>query len=208
MREHLPKLVILENVLTLWTNKRFSQALQHVIERLQEFGYNWLNLDDPIQRVSQHGLPQSRSRLVPFAVQGKAACKYKPPPTLTHHLSIAACIHGSAPGRALNEREKGVLDTERSKWKQLGYNPDFTDIIVDVASSLAFSYSLLDLCPCVTATRGSQHGKAFINIRDGKFINLNDILRLQGYWTSDLAPQGCRHFLCFSQNKRRHLMQQ
>ena len=181
VKKHLPKLVILENVATLWTSNRFRPALQRVIRSLQESGYRWLNLDTPLQRVWQHGLPQSRCRVVLFAVHGVMACEYKPPRLLQYHLSIDACTRGSAPRRALNEREENIVKVERNKWMQCGYNPDFTNIIVDVASSLDFSYSLLDMCPCVTATRGSAHGRAFFNTRSGKLLNLNDLLRLQGY---------------------------
>ena len=165
---------------TLWTTH--WDVLQEVIETINSIGYSWLNLDTPVHRSKDHGLPQSRSRLILFAVRMDVmACEYDPPPLLAEHLSIDLCVPGQPPKRPRNAWEQDILTEQKKKWKEAGYSPSRHNIIVDVVASKEFAYGLLEMCPCITATRGTAAGLAFTNMRTGNFIGIKDMVRLQGY---------------------------
>ena len=147
MREHRPKLVLLENVANL-LHIRAGQDMAIVLETLEQLNYNiyWRVLN-----TKDHGIPQNRPRLYFVCLrkdvdQGTFQWPEPlPPPGIEEFLDTAEPDVQPLPDTKAGKTFAAMLGCSLA----LGANPQSEPWLFDLRKTAAFARPLHNLCPCL-----------------------------------------------------------
>ncbi len=191
MQRRKPRLVVMENVVTLAS--RFPRTYKRILQQVRAIGYGIVNADSPVTNTKHHGVPQSRPRIILICVRRDSLVSpYKPPRQLQEAVALRHLLGrtnhaGSLPqtqGRARDRVERAY-----AKARSAGHDPARDVVVTDVAASDKFAGSMVNLMPCITATRGSQRG--FHVSTTGDRITTHDMVMCHGLPPRFFDPKRC-----------------
>ena len=123
-----------------------------------------------------HGISQSRRRMLLVAIAGKLATPWVEPEPMAMTEHLDCFVDGRGPTE-LTESQRLRRDEEVARWRSKVKNKD--PIIVDIAASARFASSQPGCCPTLTATRASNH-HGFYCTTKGACLSTADKARLMG----------------------------
>ena len=146
-------MVIIENVEAFATLHK--EAFAKLVKGFESSHYTVVNKSSPVYDCRDHGIPQSRRRMLLVAITGKLATPWVEPEPMAMTAHLDCFVDGRGPTE-LTETQRLRRDEEVARWRsKVKNNKD--PIIVDIAASARFASSQLGCCPTLTATRASNH---------------------------------------------------
>lgn len=174
---HKPKVVVLENVSNLASDK-FKDEFTDLCNILRlECGYDvcWQRVD-----TLHHGIPQSRPRvyIVAFQKSVRLVRSFEFPDRLQHCLKVSKVM--TRRNTIVNVRPHSSPCALRNINKARAECPDFDtkDVFVDVDAGEKFAHWVVGHLPCLTASRGASSG-FYLSSYDRR-LTIHEMMRFQG----------------------------
>ena len=197
IKEHKPKVVIMENVDAI-LNKKYIGLLELIRAHLEEHGYTFW---ESVAKLTDFKIPHNRSRWHLVAIRRTSQQRefqwplpLKGSPTLLD-LTLDQIIR-PLPAAQWEAMPAGgsatcltALDKAYKKAVADGINPFSNHIIVDVGASKGFSNAMVGVCPTLTRSRCSQFGY-WSTIKGGR-LDTNEMALLMGFRRSEVFTDGC-----------------
>ena len=188
IREKRPRVIVLENVADLFF--RFRTTYNDICDMLEQMGYTLLNRSDPLTNTSDHGLPQNRKRLVLLGMCGEPVHPFEELPNLTEMVSLKALLQSNKTVRRRDVSASGRARIQQAKQKAIASGYGSKDVIItDIAASPSRWRSRVNIMPCITATRGMQHGFYISTTRSR--MSTADMLAVHGFPLNFYDPVAC-----------------
>ena len=151
-KELKPRLVIVENVAGFFM--RFKRVYLKLAWQLEKLGCVLLNKHDPMWNTREHGVPQSRSRVILIGVlplPGESVA-WTPPAPLLRCPKLALFVDGAGAnveaGAAIC-----VIDAALKARGRVGPEQDF---VIELGASERFRTLSENFCPTLTASWGQD----------------------------------------------------
>ena len=177
INQHKPKVVVLENVANL-ASEKFKDEFNNLCNILRlDCGYDvhWQLLD-----TRRHGVPQSRPRvyIVAFLRSLLLAEAFEFPRSLPHCLKVSKVM--TRRNTVVNVRQHGSPCALRNINKAKAECPDFDSdhVFVDIDAGEKFAHWVRGHLPCLTASRGASSG--FYLSTYSRRLTMHEMMRFQG----------------------------
>ncbi len=177
-KELKPRVVIVENVATLFT--RFRSVYQTLAAQLEELGYVLLNKEQPLWNTYEHGVPQGRARVILIGVLPKKGeqVAWTPPAPMVRCPKLSLFVDGTGP-RVRQATTNDVIDQALQAWSvQHRRVPE--ELVIDLAASERFRTCSEHFCPTLTASRAMARTAFYVHSVKA-CLSKSDKVRLQGY---------------------------
>ena len=175
-----PRVAVFENVAGL--KSHFAREFLDILSCLEKANYHvtW----DLINALD-NGVPHQRSRVYIVAIARESLKHEFTFPRKLKTIPPVDLFLDNNPWRGLPPQQgeiarRNICEQSR-KLADEGAEPQTKTCFIDVYSSPTFTQSKAGVCPCITATRGSQGGFHITNQR--RMTSHEELARLQG-WTS------------------------
>ena len=173
-----PRVAIFENVGGL--KSHFASEFLDILTILEKANYH---VSWDLMNALDNGLPQQRLRVYIVAI-ARESLKHEF--TFPKRLKTTPPVEKFLDNNAWHQQyqsqvAKRNLTTGNEKLSNEGAAPRVNTCFIDVYSSPKFAQAKASVCPCITATRGSQGGFHITN--QGRMTTHEELARLQG-WTS------------------------
>ena len=183
--ERKPRVIMMENV-SKFMSPKYAPLRELIYSSLDSAGYTSLHR---VVNCKSFGIPHNRPRwyLVGF-IDGAAAENFKwpqefdsldnPPPVFTLNDFVPRSLVWKPMPSDASPSVKQAIETAYQKAVDRGMNPFISNIVVDSGASKTWSSSMVDMCPCLTATRSASMG--FWSSAKGAYLDEKDMCRLMG----------------------------
>jgi DNA-cytosine methyltransferase len=148
-----PRVVVVENVkgLTFGENKK---VLADIVGALSDLGYT---VEFKVLNTKDHGIPHSRPRLYIVAIRTRFLAKcIEFPKRLRVQAGLASFIDidDSRPSKDCPDTKCFTEAMLKAKDKHSQKTLSSSLVVIDVASSVNYSISMIGVVPCITKSRG------------------------------------------------------
>lgn len=184
VRHCKPKVVIWENVASLVSAPRFRDVWNGIVAGLEDLGYHLLNKDSSVMQCLQHGLPQSRKRVILVAVR-TLVHRWQGPRALSHCPAVELLVQsrpGDQPGNthSLHGKRAKAIVKEHLALRRSQVDPKKQAVIIDCGASRGWASSAVQKAPCLSATRTATK-EGFYCSTSGRCLEIGDLQRLCGF---------------------------
>lgn len=150
-----PRVVLIENVkgLTFGDNK---QVLDDILGALKDLGYT---VEWRVLNTKDHGIPHSRPRLYIVAVRTRFLARSIEFPKKLHRTANLSCFLDGDDLRPASECPTTKCYTEAMSKAETKHSKKVLSdelVVIDTASSVKYSTSMVGCVPCITKSRGRQ----------------------------------------------------
>jgi DNA-cytosine methyltransferase len=150
-----PRVVLIENVkgLTFADNKK---VLDDILGALKDLGYT---VEWRVLNTKDHGIPHSRPRLYIVAIRTRFLARSIEFPKKLHRTANLSCFIDVDDSRPASERPTTKCYTEAMSKAETKHSKKVLSdelVVIDTASSVKYSTSMVGCVPCITKSRGRQ----------------------------------------------------
>lgn len=147
-----PRLVLIENVEGLKTGN-MKEHFENIVGIMANVGYE---VEHQVLNTKSHGIPHSRPRLYIVGIQKKALKSSMQWPEPISLGKIERFLDQDLKPSEDKARTKSHIIEANLKLAQEKWNTKFNSefVFVDVFASAKFAHSALNVCPCITRSRG------------------------------------------------------
>ena len=183
-KELKPRLVIVENVAGLFT--RFKKVYLALVRQLEKLGYVVLNKHDPMWNTREHGVPQSRSRVILIGILPlpSESVAWTPPAPMVRCPKLALFVDGAG-AKVEAGASSRVIDAALKARGKVGPEQDF---VIDIGASSRFRTLSEHFCPTLTASGGKSRKRWYVHSVQA-CLSKSDKTRLQGYPPTLVSPK-------------------
>ena len=157
---------------------RFKKVYLALVRQLEKLGYVVLNKHDPMWNTREHGVPQSRSRVILIGILPlpSESVAWTPPAPMVRCPKLALFVDGAG-AKVEAGASSRVIDAALKARGKVGPEQDF---VIDIGASSRFRTLSEHFCPTLTASGGKSRKRWYVHSVQA-CLSKSDKTRLQGY---------------------------